>query len=224
MSDAASFKVLQRKAEAICRAWWLELYDADADTGEERKHSRADRGHIARLRRIGTLSDGVCETIDITAALGVEPYWLLRNRLIGLWNAWPEERRPRVVDIESRIALVAAVLARVRKSGKADAAPTAARLGEKKDRSDEASRLMAEARFKHLIRADSDAELLDHGRRIVALLGHDAPVGHLGASLLMWGPAVVRQWAFDYYGASDAAPEDAGDTAGETDTATLAAQ
>ena len=124
----------------------------------------------------------------------------------------------------TRIALVAAVLTRVRSGGKEGAAPTAARLGEKKDRSDEASRLMAEARFKHLIRAGSDAELLDHGRRIVALLGRDAPVGHLGASLLLWGPSVVRQWAFDYYGASDAAPEDAGDTAGETDTATLAAQ
>ena len=103
---------------------------------------------------------------------------------------------------------------------------TAYRLGRGKDgdpvSDDNPARLMAEARFKRLIRTRDWPGLLDQGRRIVALLGRDAPVADLGASLLLWnaGPRTIRDWSFAYYGVAFAGrdpdasdPDDADDTA-----------
>jgi CRISPR type I-E-associated protein CasB/Cse2 len=62
-------------------------------------------------------------------------------------------------------------------------------------------KLMSEARFLRLMRARTPAELLDEGRRIAALLKSGAPVGDLGASLLLWldDPHRRRIWAQAYY-------------------------
>ena len=68
---------------------------------------------------------------------------------------------------------------------------------------------MSELRFKRLLAARSDQDILVQFRRAVALLGgRNIDVGDLAASLLTWEDDKRRmRWAFDYYGASFAAPK-----------------
>jgi hypothetical protein len=72
---------------------------------------------------------------------------------------------------------------------------------------------MAESRFLRLMRAQTTGDLFDQARRLVVLLKRAAPVGELGASLLVWlvDPEVRRTWARSYYGLNrtDAATDEA---------------
>lgn len=60
---------------------------------------------------------------------------------------------------------------------------------------------MKDGRFRNLMRAETSADLFDQARRLPDLLKGAAPVGELGASLLLWRstPLVRRDWARDYY-------------------------
>jgi CRISPR system Cascade subunit CasB len=69
---------------------------------------------------------------------------------------------------------------------------------------------MSPLRFKRLLDATSDQELLIGFRRAVALAGaKNISVGDIATSLLDWSERRRMRWAFDYYGAGIAAPKPA---------------
>jgi hypothetical protein len=111
----------------------------------------------------------------------------------------------------SPFAIAAATLAHIRAdAGGNGRGATAKLLGQPRGEGGESEdRLFAEARFKRLIRTRDDwPGLLAQGRRIAAILDGQAPVGDLGASLILWNadPHVTRDWAFHYYQRDFAAP------------------
>jgi CRISPR system Cascade subunit CasB len=106
-----------------------------------------------------------------------------------------------------RTALIAAVLAHVREDNNRKVAAAAGETtgGEQ--------RVLHPLRLRRLFAARTATECLIAFRRLVALLGKKANVADLAESLLDWpderrGAARRKRWAFDYYGASSAAPED----------------
>ena len=66
-------------------------------------------------------------------------------------------------------------------------------------------------RFKHLVSARGDEEILIAFRRVVAMLGRTANVKDLARLILSWtddeaGDRARTRFAFDYHGAGFAAP------------------
>ena len=69
--------------------------------------------------------------------------------------------------------------------------------------------LMSGLRFKRLLAATEDQDLIIVFRRAVALAGaKNIDVGDVAASLLDWSERRRMRWAFDYYGAGIAAPKE----------------
>jgi len=175
---------------AIAFAWWSNLQPG-FDPGSRR---RGDPGALARLRRADLIGAAMEEvTIDLFRKLT------------------PASKLPLDLLFE-RTALIAAVLAHVRTD---DTRKVAARAGEKKG---EDQRLLHPLRLRRLLAAHTLADCLIAFRRLVALLDRRANVADLAESLLDW-PDAIRgdrrrtRWAFDYYGAANAAPDDRGQAA-----------
>jgi CRISPR type I-E-associated protein CasB/Cse2 len=228
-----SFKRDFEKIGNICREWWVELAAIDEKTGEEKVGGIAHRGELANLRRIGIDRLASDDRMDITEAVQLWRYWRLHGELAFAKAA---HFRGANADDEFRqaVAVVASTLARVRKESVERKGQKVARLlglgkdGKPvKDEEDAGARVMAEARFKRLIRTHDWPGLLDHGRRIVNLLGRDVPVADLGASLLLWnaGSFVIRRWSFAYYDAdfADRDPNGADPDGADSDTGEAAA-
>jgi CRISPR type I-E-associated protein CasB/Cse2 len=201
-------KGLHAAIATICAGWWCDLNNLDLNPGAAKRAGGLDRGAIAELRRIGTVDGEHGEHVDVALAASCTHFMILHQRLRGCLLArdagWATHFA-RTSDFDEAVAVVASTLARIR-NDKGDFAPSnrvAVMLGREKGRDDDA-KLMAEARFKRLMRTSDWPGLLDQGRRIVALIKTDVPVGDLGASLLLWniGPRVKRDWAFAYYGAT----------------------
>jgi CRISPR type I-E-associated protein CasB/Cse2 len=172
----------------VFERWWRELNDSD-DVGE--RGERANRADAARLRRVGVIDTPTGPEIDVALALTIESFRTLygRIRMIG------EDLFRREADL-----IVSAVtLAHIRK--RAPGRSTAEMLGVAPGADQP---LMSESRFLRLMRTRTSAGVLAEGRRIAALLKDGAPVGDLGASLLVWldDPVRRRTWARAYYGLS----------------------
>jgi CRISPR system Cascade subunit CasB len=168
---------------SVARRWWAALQDKRADGTPNRIR---DRAALARLRRAATPLQAVEEpaVISLYKQLGFSEYRL-------------ERRLPRV-------AIVAAVLAHVRSepegSGRRQSFAEMLGRGERP--------LMSALRFKRLLAATDDQDLLNGFRRAVALAGgRNIDVGDLAGSLLDWSEKRRMRWAFDYYGAGMAAPK-----------------
>jgi CRISPR type I-E-associated protein CasB/Cse2 len=181
-----------------CRKWWRDLNGVDSNGAQHRAH--ADRAARAALRRIGSDYGEQGSEIGLVHAFTIRRFHLLRSAVANAYKN--NERQIREELLSERTALAAAVLARIN-----DDLPdpdrdtkhpsTAKLLGRSREGSDEP--LFAEARFRRLIRTDHAADLLPQMVRAIAILGRKAPVGELGASLLLWGPAVKKRWSFDYW-------------------------
>jgi CRISPR system Cascade subunit CasB len=170
----------------IARRWWEMLQTARKDGTP---NPVRNPGALARLRRAATPG----------AALD-EPNVFDLYKKLGFGRGDVDRRLPRV-------ATAAAVLAHIR----TDAMPSdngfrrrfAEMLGRGGDRP-----LMSPLRFKRLLTATEDQELLIAFRRAVALAGgRNIDVGDIAASLLDWSERRRMRWAFDYYGAGIAAPK-----------------
>lgn len=199
----------------ICRSWWRWLNAFDGD-GKHIKIGDAekprDRAALARLRRIDVVDLGGTAVVDVAEALGIAAF---RN-LVGRVRIAAEEKKlsGRILrwlaedTLElSPFAIAAATLARVRSDDGGEVArcgETALLLGAPRaEGADREDRLFAEARFKRLIRTRNDwPDLMRQARRVAAILEQSAPIGDLGASLILWNadPRVSRNWAFQYYG------------------------
>jgi CRISPR system Cascade subunit CasB len=149
-----------------------------------------DRAALARLRRAGSLAEAMADEATLQLFLG-----------LGL-GADDRARLPRV-------AVVAVVLAQVRDDdgvGEDGRRPAAIRAVGRASFSDADSARMKPQRFKALLAARTDEELLVGMRRLVALADRRINVGDLAASILLWGDQVRARWAFEYHNAGAAAP------------------
>jgi CRISPR system Cascade subunit CasB len=173
----------------IARRWWEMLQNTRKDGTP---NPARDPGALARLRRAAT---------PVVAL--EEPNVFDLYKKLGFGRGDVDRRLPRV-------AAAAAVLAHIR----TDAMPGdngfrrrfAEMLGRGGDRP-----LMSPLRFKRLLTATEDQDLLIAFRRAVALAGgRNIDVGDVAASLLDWSERRRMGWAFDYYGAGIAAPKQNG--------------
>jgi CRISPR system Cascade subunit CasB len=168
----------------IARRWWETLQNTRKDGTA---NPARDPAALARLRRAATPIDAL-----------EEPSVFDLYKKLGFSRVDFERRLPRV-------AVTAAVLAHIRTDGgdKGFRRRFAEMLGQGGER-----RLMSELRFKRLLAATEDQDLLVTFRRAVALAGKkDIDVGDVASSLLDWSERRRMRWAFDYYGASIAAPK-----------------
>jgi CRISPR system Cascade subunit CasB len=168
----------------IARHWWSELQDTNKDGRRNRTRNPAA---LARLRRAAAPAEALEEpsVFDLYRRLG------FARRDIEPWL--------------TRVAVVAAVLAHIR----SDASPSdngyrrgfAEMLGSE-------NVIMSPLRFRRLLEATEDPDLLIVFRRAVALVGaKNINVGDVAASLLDWSDRRRMRWAFDYYGAGVASPK-----------------
>ena len=160
-------------AGVVAEDWWRRL--TQADNGKPAQGSQ--RAALARLRRAAN-----------PLQVMMEPHAL---QLI---------QRLRRCD-ENRVAIVAGVLACVRKP----ADVSIVRAVGRKSLDDEMSATLSENRFRRLLQTPTN-ELLEPMRRLVRLAKEEANVRHLAESILYWGDRRKKQWIFDYYRASSVAP------------------
>lgn len=212
---------------SVFQRWWRGLNGLSLADGKPIAAGSApkspDRAALVELRRIDIVEDGGRSVVDIGHAMGVPAFQAL---LVAVRRS----KLPRGSDARQRIesaelepfAIAAATLARVRAesdSGETRRGATAELLG--KGYPDE--HVFAEPRFKRLIRCRDDwPGLMAQMRRVAAILERKAPVGDLGASIVLWNddPRIRRDWAFAYYGRGDAqhgAAPAGDDDAGATD-------
>lgn len=166
----------------VARDWWKRL---------QPESSRGDPGALARLRR-GGLQDAALEPATADLYRAIRPFL----------NEKPE-------DAYETTALIAAVLAHVRKPDERPVARAAGAQGEKAAR-------LSPLRFRKILAARGKADCLVAFRRLVALLGKSADVGDLAVSLAEWnrnsaGDRRRTRWAFEYYDAGGATPQPADD-------------
>jgi CRISPR type I-E-associated protein CasB/Cse2 len=162
-----------------------------------------DRAGRALLRRIRARDDE--ETVDFVPALRVEAFRTFigpKGLELDLTDTRGPQRRLEFA------AVAAAAIAQVRKDDERNP-KVASRLGSQKAAGREA--VLSEGRFLRLMRCETPDDMLPQAVRLVAILDRVAPVGDLGASLALWGPAVRKRWAFDYW--SQPQPDAAEDAA-----------
>jgi len=168
----------------VARRWWAELQGADQNDGA---HRGRDAAAVAHLRRASTPVDAVEEpaVVDLYKRLG------FRRQEIDRWLG--------------RVAVVAAVLAHIRSDVTAVDGGHRRRFAEMLGGEPP---LMSPLRFRRLLAAATDQDLLTIFRRAVALAGtKNINVQDVAASLLDWSDRRRMRWAFDYYGAGIAAPK-----------------
>lgn len=164
--------------------WWNGLTDME-NAGLNRQ-----RGPLARLRRLDLVQGPTGRAPDVVGALMEDNFRDLCGRIEPLWSLH-DLRDDRVEDLVT----AAATLSRIRDNPRVRS--TAHLLGAPEDK----DRVMKEGRFTALMRVRTSTDLFDQARRLPDLLDGKAPVGELGASLLLWRsqPWVRRNWARDYF-------------------------
>jgi CRISPR system Cascade subunit CasB len=171
----------------IARRWWEMLHDATRKDGTA--NPARDPAALARLRRATSPMDAL-----------EEPSVFDLYRKLGFSRHEFERRLPRV-------AVVAAVLAHVRADAALGSNGFRPRFADLLGRGEHP--LMSALRFKRLLAATEDPDLMITFRRAVAIAGKKGiDVGDLAESLLDWSDRRRMQWAFDYYGAGSAAPKE----------------
>lgn len=172
----------------VVQSWWRGLRNLNLRNGEEIPGREPDRGELAKLRRIATAGEADLPAVALVDALAVDSFQTLWRKVAKTFE------KPLDHPLAEYAAVAASTLAWLRAdTGRGD---TAALLGPPRD-----GAVFAEARFRRLIRTETAVDLLDQGRRIAAALKGAAPVGELGASLILWDqdPRIRRRWTFAYY-------------------------
>jgi CRISPR system Cascade subunit CasB len=166
------------------RRWWAELQGAEH---KDASHRVGNPAALARLRRASSPTAAAEEpaVFDLYKRLG------FGRHQIDRWL--------------SRVAVVAAVLAHIRTDASATDSGHPRRFAEILGGNPP---LMSPLRFKRLLAATHDQEILIVFRRAVALAGaKNISIEDVAASLLDWSDRRRMRWAFDYFGAGIAAPK-----------------
>lgn len=111
------------------------------------------------------------------------------------------QRLPRNPD--RRVAVLAGILACVSAD---DSRPVARAIGRASLDDDQSPAIMSEARFRRILQTPADG-LMDAMRRLVAMTKGQVNVRGLSAAVLYWGESIKRDWMFQYYNVSFAAPD-----------------
>lgn len=172
-----------RERAKRARAWWAGLQPVDTD----KIKLPGNRAALARLRRSSS---------PLEAAAEPETAALFRKL----------EAHPNNLG---RIAVLASVLAHVRDEPKKS--PRIARAIGAPPGGEPEDAIVKPVRFKTLMAARTDEDVLIAFRRVVALLDRKANVTSLAELVLGWtddehGDRVRTRFAFDYHGAGFAAP------------------
>jgi CRISPR system Cascade subunit CasB len=181
----------------IAFAWWSGMQRTYPDGTPNRI---ADPAALARLRRVS----------DPTDAMLDEAVFALFRRLHPKMSA--ESARFGATLI--RVGVLGAVLSHVRAQPPANEQgriPPAARSVGPRDPKDPTSAAMSALRFRRLLSARTDQEILIAFRRLVALADHTINIPDLVESILDWtdedrGDQVRTRWAFAYHDAAIGAP------------------
>lgn len=176
------------RPEIVAR-WWREMQDANADGSP---NPRADRAARARLRR----RDGPLAAVD--------------PRVVDLYRRLEGDR----LDVgKLRVVVrVALVLAHAREEVRGEQSAPAPRFARSLGPStiDADDGVLKALRFRALIAARDEGDVVRRFRRAVALLGGRVNIRDLAAVLLDWDFDRVRtRFAFDYFAAGAAAPSEA---------------
>jgi CRISPR system Cascade subunit CasB len=168
--------------------WWRSLGPIELDG----KTLPGDRAALARLRRCSSPTDAAVQpaTAKLFKALG---FTTRNDAHLG------------------RAATLAAVLAHVRKDG---GGKIALAIGAPPNGKAEEA-LLKPNRFRTLMAARTDDEILTSFRRVVAMLDRTSNVRDLTKLILSWtddeaGDKARTRFAFDYYGAGLLAPNAVG--------------
>ncbi len=170
-----------KEAQYRARQWWAEL----------NRKGHEDRASLARLRRCHSPVD----------ALAVPATFGLLTRLKK--PAWREHD----TSWEDRVAVTAIVLAHIRAD---DPQQRIARAIGRATLNDDKAPL-SEARFRRFMQAQGTRELLSAMVRMVKFTQQKKQavnVADAARTVLFWGEATKRRWAFDYYAAYSARPPD----------------
>lgn len=203
------YLTLKRAIGDVAFAWWAGLARPDKDGAWT---AEADRASFAKLRRLGSLAESDLNEAIISAL--AEPAFFGRTQVgLGLLNriaaieglARPDRARERaMIDLAPRVLVAAIVLADIRKNSRA------LRVGKElreAQSGEDGVRDSARARFLRLLRTDDPQDLLPQARRLSKVLDRKAPVGALGASLILWtdaalGRPIRKEWAIDFFSPS----------------------
>jgi hypothetical protein len=197
--------------EKACFSWWAALADPD-DQG--RMTAGADRAALARLRRLGSAAEA---DLDVALATALsEPAFCggfqqkgrrhegLLDRISGLEGAHVLSQK---LSLAPKVLVAAIVMADVRRSR-----PGASFGRLLRDAQSDADGVTpsGKARFLRLLRTEELSFLLPQARRLTRLLNREAPVGQLGASMILWtdprdGASRRSRWALDFFQPSLAA-------------------
>ena len=152
--------------------WWIEL-----DYGRRQfKNKGVFRPKdSAALRKAKTTEDVV---------LDCEAYHILLKRV--------EQIAVQTHQRRDQLAIVAAVIAHVRGNSNKSVPQYLKGLSQKSDSID--------LRFHRLLQEYEPDELMRAMIRAVKLVGNEANVAHLAASIMNWtDPKTKKQWAYDFY-------------------------
>ncbi|CAK0779898.1 CRISPR system Cascade subunit CasB [Azospirillaceae bacterium] len=175
----------ERVSKSIFRNWWQDIQRFDE---KGKPNFWANPAALARLRRCGSVIDAMTEDVTID---------LFRFLKMSHASQLPD------------VALIAMTLAHVRED---DKDKSRAILAVGRERSDDPeSAKMSPLRFRRLLscRKENSDDLAREMRRFIALAGKKVNVGDLGVSLYYWNDRTRAEWAFNYYGAGNAAPSHA---------------
>lgn len=174
----------------LAAAWWRALQDTTSDGSP---NPRVDRAARARLKR--------AEGGEAFAA--ADPAVLdLHFRLWG--ETWNDEK----IRVTLRLALVL-VHVREEVSGGEGTYPERFARSLGPSRLEEDDGVLKTLRFRALLAAREEEDVVRRFRRAVALAGRRANVRDLARVLLDWNDDSTRtRFAFDYFAAGAAAPED----------------
>jgi CRISPR system Cascade subunit CasB len=162
----------QETIDSIILRWWIEL---DHGRRQFKKKGIFRTKDSATLRRAKTTEDVV---------INCEAYHILLKRVTQIAEQTNERR--------DRLAVVAAVIAHVRVNSNENVAQYLKGLRKKSD--------SIELRFKRLLQEYEPDELMQSMIRAVKLVGNEASVVHLAASIMNWtDPKTKKQWAYDFY-------------------------
>lgn len=185
---------------AWVRDWWRALQPPKPDSPPVPPMlAGLDRGARARLRR-GNDADDLLRERSV---------YLLAERLIALDAQRQWKHLADTSQAHLWIALVAGVLAHV--NGKPVDPPDGLSLARRLGHAAESERPpMSELRFKRLLKAEDEIDLLRQWRRAVKLADGKTDVAQLADDLLSWqveqaqpspraSDSIKFRWAYDYY-------------------------